>query len=266
MGSVFAMQGIGQFAAAIVTLVVTVGFKGSLSSAATPARCTGVCQLAVDKMWRVVIGFGIVPAVCALYFRLTIPETPRYTFDVARDAEKGVEDVKAYQAGKAEGKPDEVARAAVLQDSRVRLDPPKASWSDFFRHYGQWKHGKVLLGTAGSWFLLDVAFYGISLNNPVILTQFGYTGGKNVYHIYYNTAIGNLILVCAGAIPGYWVTVALVDTVGRKPIQIMGFTLLTIFLAALGFGWNHMSSGAKVALLCLCYFVRPPTPYLEALD
>lgn len=156
MGSVFAMQGIGQFAAAIVTLCATQGFKGSLESATKASTCTGVCQLAVDKMWRIVIGFGAVPGCAALYFRLTIPETPRYTFDVARDAEKGVEDVKAYKAGKPEGKPDEVARAAVLQDSRVRLDPPKASWSDFVRHYGQWKHGKILLGTAGSWFFLDV--------------------------------------------------------------------------------------------------------------
>lgn len=34
----------------------------------------------------------------------------------------------------------------------------------------------------------------------------------------------------------------------------MGFTVLTIFLAALGFGWHVMSNGAKAALLCLCYF------------
>jgi MFS transporter, PHS family, inorganic phosphate transporter len=157
MGAVFAMQGIGQFTAAIIALIVSTGFKNSLSTAETVADCSGVCQLAVDKMWRVVIGFGAVPGCIALYFRLTIPETPRYTFDVARDSEKAVEDVKAYKAGIAEGKPDEVSRAAVLQDSRQRLDPPKASWSDFWRHYSQWKHGKVLLGTAGSWFFLDVS-------------------------------------------------------------------------------------------------------------
>lgn len=35
-------------------------------------------------------------------------------------------------------------------------------------------------------------------------------GGPTVYKILLNTAIGNLIIVCAGAIPGYWVTVATV--------------------------------------------------------
>lgn len=257
MGSVFAMQGIGQFTAAIIALIVATGFKGSLESGRSGVgSCTGVCQLAVDKMWRIIIGFGAVPACVALYFRLTIPETPRYTFDVARDAEKAVEDVKAYQEGLAEGKPDEVSRAAVLQDSRVRLDPPKASWGDFWAHYSQWKHGKVLLGTAGSWFFLDVAFYGLGLNNSIILQAIGYAGKSTdpVYTIFRNTAIGNLIIVCAGAIPGYWVTVATVDTIGRKPIQLMGFTILTILFIIIGFAYHKLSHHALLALYVLCQF------------
>jgi PHS family inorganic phosphate transporter-like MFS transporter len=51
-----------------------------------------------------------------------------------------------------------------------------------------------------------------------------------------NISVGNLILVCAGAIPGYWVTVATVDTVGRKPIQLGGFIILTIMFCIMGFG------------------------------
>jgi PHS family inorganic phosphate transporter-like MFS transporter len=254
MGAVFAMQGIGQFTAAIIAIITATGFKKSLETAATVAHCDGVCQLATDKMWRIIIGFGAVPGCIALYFRLTIPETPRYTFDVARDSEKAVADVKAYQSGIAEGKPDEVSRAAVLQDSRARLDPPKASWRDFWRHYGQWKHGKVLLGTAGSWFFLDVAFYGLGLNNSIILQAIGYTGGANVYKIFYNTAIGNLIIVCAGAIPGYWVTVATVDFVGRKPIQLMGFAMLTIIFIIIGFAYSHLGEHGLLALYVLAQF------------
>jgi len=37
-------------------LVVTVGFKGSLQTAKSYATCSGVCSLAVDKMWRVLVG------------------------------------------------------------------------------------------------------------------------------------------------------------------------------------------------------------------
>ena len=256
MGSVFAMQGIGQFTAAMIALIVTSGFKESLLSAKTAAACDGVCNLAVDKMWRVIIGFGAVPGCIALYYRLTIPETPRYTFDVARDVEKAGEDTKAYIQGKAEGHPDEIRRVAAMQDSVGRLEIPKASWGDFFRHYSQWRHGKVLLGTAGSWFTLDVAFYGLGLNNSIILTAIGYAKGDTMYKIFRNTAVGNLIIVCAGSIPGYWVTVALVDTVGRKPIQLMGFTMLTIIFIVIGFAYDKLlqHNGALLALYVLAQF------------
>lgn len=254
MGSVFAMQGIGQFAAGIMSLIVVSGFQGSLSSASSYRTCTGTCGLAVDKMWRIIIGFGAVPGCIALYYRLTIPETPRYTFDVSRDIVKGGSDIKAYLSNSPEGVPDEITRAQGMREAAPQLEIPKASLRDFFAHYSQWKYGKVLLGTAGSWFFLDVAFYGVSLNNTLILGSIGWGGGSNVYHILYNLSVGNLILVCAGAIPGYWVTVALCDTIGRKPIQLMGFTLLTIFFCIWGFGFNAIGNGGALGLFILCSF------------
>lgn len=260
MGAVFAMQGLGQFGAGIIALIVTAGFKGSLSSAtganatAVVAACDGVCLVAVDKMWRIIIGMGAVPGCIALYFRLTIPETPRYTFDVSRDVVKGGSDVKAYLAGTAEGVPDEVTRVNTMRDSAPQLEVPKPSWTDFFGHIGQWKYGKVLLGTAGSWFLLDVAFYGVGLNNATILTAIGYAGGTTAYEYFYNIAVGNMILVCAGAIPGYWVTVALVDTVGRKPIQMMGFIILTIVFCIMGFAYKPIGENGLLACYVIAQF------------
>lgn len=55
MNAVFAMQGIGQFAAALVALIVASGFKESLVTGSKASTCTGVCQLAVDKMWRIIM-------------------------------------------------------------------------------------------------------------------------------------------------------------------------------------------------------------------
>ncbi|KAM3078183.1 acid phosphatase pho5 [Clarireedia jacksonii] len=253
MGAVFAMQGFGQFGAGLVMLIVTAGFKESLLTAKSSATCQGVCGLAVDKMWRALIGLGAVPACIALYYRLTIPETPRYTFDVARDVEKAGGDVAAYMTGKAEGHPDEIARVKALQAAKT-MAVPKASWSDFFSYYSKWKNGKILLGTAGSWFLLDVAFYGLSLNNPVILQAIGYSTGPTVYKTLLNTAIGNLIIVCAGAIPGYWVTVATVDTIGRKPIQLAGFIILTIIFIGMGFGYHKLSGHGLLGLYVVAQF------------
>jgi len=76
MGAVFAQQGIGQLTGAFVMLFLTLGFKEALSQSSGIAECDGWCTLAVDKMWRALVGFGAVPAAAALYYRLTIPETP----------------------------------------------------------------------------------------------------------------------------------------------------------------------------------------------
>ena len=248
------MQGIGQFSAGIIALIVTAGFKDALSSASSAATCVGLCQEAVDKMWRVIIGFGAVPGCVALYYRLTIPETPRYTFDVARDVEKAGEDTKAYMQGKSEGHPDEIQRIETFRRASVQLVTPKAGFKDFLRHFGKWKNGKILLGTAGSWFFLDVAFYGLGLNNTVILTAIGYSSKGNLFNQFYNAAVGNIIIVCAGAIPGYWVTVATVDTWGRKPIQFMGFSILTIVFIVIGFAYDKLGEKGLLALYVIAQF------------
>jgi PHS family inorganic phosphate transporter-like MFS transporter len=72
----------------------------------------------------------------------------------------------------------------------------------------------------------------------------------------YNTGVGNLILSVAGLIPGYWVSVATIDTLGRKPIQLMGFSMLTILFSIIGFGYHAISTNGLFALYCLCNFFQ----------
>ena len=165
MAAVFANQGWGQFTCALVTFITTVGFKNSLQT----NTCGHDCQVALDKSWRIIYGFGAVPACGALYFRLTIPETIRYTLDVNRNEKVAAADAIKYVSGKHGsarlGDIGFTPDAQVLVE-QTAIGPPQASWHDFFRHYGQWKNGKVLLGTAGSWFLMDIAFvyflYGLT--------------------------------------------------------------------------------------------------------
>ena len=110
--------------------------------------------------------------------------------------------------------------------------------------------------TALSWCFLDIAYYGVSLNNAVILEVIGYStkGAHNTYEILFNTAVGNMIIVLAGAVPGYWVTVFTVDTLGRKPIQFMGFTILTILFVVMGFAYFHIPPNGLLAIFVLAQF------------
>jgi PHS family inorganic phosphate transporter-like MFS transporter len=99
--------------------------------------------------------------------------------------------------------------------------------------------------------LIDLAFYGLSLNNGAVLSAIGFSTGDTIYDTLRNNAVGNLVLVCAGSIPGYWLSVLTIDTFGRKPIQIIGFFLLTIIFTTIGFAYTALSKGGLFALYIL---------------
>ncbi|QRV90022.1 Sugar (and other) transporter [Ceratobasidium sp. AG-Ba] len=253
MTAVFAMQGFGNFAAALVALIVTEAYKHKILNGPLTFD-------AVDYCWRLLIGLGAVPGVIALYFRLTIPETPRFTMDIERNVTQAAQDVNTFlTTGTYKVDPDAMVE---------RVKAPKASWADFCRHFGQWKNGKVLLGAAYSWFALDVAFYGLGLNSSIVLTAIGFGSSGStvkqvkVYETLHNVSVGNLILSAGGLIPGYWATFLFVDSWGRKPIQLMGFTLLTIIFVCMGFGYDkmiHTTAAAKKAfvfLYCMANFFQ----------
>lgn len=62
----------------------------------------------------------------------------------------------------------------------------------------------------------------------------GASNATIVYTTLRNLSLGNLILSIAGLVPGYWVAFFLIDRWGRKPIQLMGFTMLTILFLVMG--------------------------------
>ena len=105
----------------------------------------------VDYCWRILIGLGCVPGVVALYFRLTIPETPRFTMDIERNIRQASDDIdNVIATGQFYVDPD-----AAVQ----RVQAPKASRRDFIEHFGKWENGKILVGAAYSWFALDVCLF-----------------------------------------------------------------------------------------------------------
>lgn len=207
--------------ATVIACIVVAAYKDSIIGDVAPNF------VAVDKAWRILIGMGCIPGVIALYFRLTIPETPRFTMDIERNIQQASRDIESMLALENTSVPNQ------------KVDVPVASWADFSAHFGQWKHMKVLIGTSYSWFALDIAFYGLGLNSSIILEAIGFgsgtgAGGLAVYNTLLNVCIGNLILTIAGYVPGYWASFYFIDSWGRKPIQLMGFTVLTGLFIIMG--------------------------------
>ncbi|RHZ76890.1 hypothetical protein Glove_187g118 [Diversispora epigaea] len=312
MAAVFAMQGFGILSAAIVSVVILVIYQDRISKDLSY----------IDHVWRLVLGFGVVPAIVALYFRLTVPETPRFTMDVERNIHQAAFDIKTVLS---KDKDDDdlvldkninsINSIVIGNDDNIKInvssiksdnynnqnynhnhrdhynnnynhhrshskrrknrkfqnnnslnrsvlvtDAPRANWKDFKEYFGQWKNAKILIGTSVSWFVLDVAFYGIGLNNSIILKAIKFAGHDNndsPYEILWNMSVGNIIVTMLGTVPGYWFTVFLVDKWGRKTIQLLGFGVLTVLFIILGFFYHQIletSIPLFIIIFTLCQF------------
>ena len=155
MTVVFAAQGWGNFGAyvdlvrnasscsaagALVGFILVAAYKNSIlhDNPTSPRH--------VDYIWRILIGLGCIPGCLALYCRLTIPETPRFTMDIERNVQRAAADIQlVLTTEELEYHPD-------LQ----RAEVPRATWADFRRYFSRWENGTVLFATAYSWFAIDV--------------------------------------------------------------------------------------------------------------
>jgi PHS family inorganic phosphate transporter-like MFS transporter len=86
------------------------------------------------------------------------------------------------------------------------------------------------------------------------MSTMGFNKGENLYIYLRNMAKGQIVLICAGALPGYWLTVFTVDAIGRKPIQIAGFGILTIIFCVLGFAFKALNERHLLVLYVLAQF------------
>ena len=73
--------------ASLIGFFVLMGFRNSFHSLSASSDDPGL-KMAIDRTWRLLLGLGCIPAAIALYFRLTIPETPRYTMDIERNVKQ----------------------------------------------------------------------------------------------------------------------------------------------------------------------------------
>ena len=87
------------------------------------------------------------------------------TLKLERDERGAAADVHRFVSG-------QFGSAARRRRPRNNRGPvhPKASLQDFRSFFGRWDNGKRLLGTAGSWLLLDIAFVGFS-DGPLLISS-----------------------------------------------------------------------------------------------
>ncbi len=192
---IFANQGIGSVAAVLVGLA-------------------SVALLPPDLAWRVAIGVGAIPALGVIYFRRKIPETPRFSLLVRRNLEEAKKGANLLQSD--------------IYEARVKAK--QISFLIFLRRY--WR---MLVITAGSWFLLDMAFYGTGIYSGTIVSS--------IMPVSATMAISSQLFnkILEAGIPffvgffGYFTAVALMDKLGRKLTQLQGFVAMSILYTVVSF-------------------------------
>jgi len=185
IAAVFAMQGVGILLASLMAVVTMLIFRSSIERD----------QFMLDYVWRLIVGFGCIPACITLYYRLTMSESPRYTADVELDIHKAICHTRkvVYEEN------------IPIEEKTIGNKKKPNTWKDFREYFfGKWNHFKILFATCICWFLLDIAFYGLTLNQSMVLDIIvPHKNITNVYDTLWNSVKGNLIIALLGTVPGY---------------------------------------------------------------
>jgi PHS family inorganic phosphate transporter-like MFS transporter len=185
----FSMQGWGNLIGGIVTLVIIYAYKSSIM-AEDVAKLNGV--------WRLIFGVILIPCFGTLYQRIVLPESQKYknaralqdnpellkqglipTDDLAeqhqKQTSKGDMEKSAHPASSSGSSdnvqihPDNTAGEMAEAETtglgaKAVVHQRRAAFGEFIEYFSDRKHALTLFSTAANWFLLDIAFYGINLN------------------------------------------------------------------------------------------------------
>jgi len=203
-----------------------------------------------DGIWRIIVGISLIPAFGTLYQRLTLAESTRFIASQKVEEDGDLEKIKEQKATD-----DDSVTTPPVEKPVAAAPPKKTQIKEFLTYFSEWRHAKLLIGTSMSWFLLDIAFYGINLNQNVVLQEIGFAGTTgNAWHKLMNIGVGSLIITALGFVPGYWVTILTIEKLGRKWIQIQGFLLTAIILAVMAAKFHTLSKPAFIVCFTLLQF------------
>ncbi|MCL8208569.1 MAG: MFS transporter [Actinomycetia bacterium] len=188
VGMVFSMQALGLVIGPMVALTI-------LAAGANP-----------DTAWRLMLGLGALPALGVIYLRRTMPESPRYLSRVKGETERAARQLAVFTRSQVE--------AAAVGEGRVtaRLG----------------SYALTLLGTAGTWFVFDYAYYGNSISTPLIMKMVAPHGTLM------ETVAWTLIIYAVAAVPGYILAFSTMDRIGHRRLQLIGFAAMGLAFLVLG--------------------------------
>jgi MFS transporter, PHS family, inorganic phosphate transporter len=170
--------------------------------------------LSNDLTWRLLLAFGAIPALAVFQMRRHMAESPRYLLA------SGQHEAFNVAVGHTLGE------TAVAHGADGR--PVKASFIDGFRALTGRRHiATRLIGASVAWFVMDFAYYGNTVSSPLVIHAIAPNDSLLM------VTLTQLAVFAVAAVPGYLVAAAMMDRLGRKPIQVLGFAMMAVSFAAI---------------------------------
>jgi PHS family inorganic phosphate transporter-like MFS transporter len=197
VGLVFAMQALGTITGYVFGLtLLSAGLDHAL-------------------VWRLLLGLGAIPSLAVLYMRRRMPESPRYLAWVQGREREAAASLAEFSEG-----------TLLAEQSSTPISAYRLRLGEFIRDR---RLMLILLGTAGSWFVFDYAYYGNSVSAPLIVLS---VLGKKAT-IEQSLAL-NLLIWLVAAVPGYYLACAFMDRIGHRRLQLIGFPAMGLAFLLIG--------------------------------
>ena len=208
----FSMQGVGYLAVPLLAwiLITILGEESDIS-------------------WRLLLGIGALPGIILTFQRIQGRQQMMHLASMDEEAPLNAK--------------DEIATGAASGDNPAAAQVPDPSPSIWDAIRDEKDLFRKLVGTAGCWFIFDILYYGNTLFQPVVLEAvFG--GSETLQKTARDASIIALL-----ALPGYFISVALVGHQSPRFIQIQGFFAMSILYAIIGASFFSLSSHRPLLLL-----------------
>ncbi|KAI6672427.1 hypothetical protein NL676_000333 [Syzygium grande] len=244
IAAVFAMQGVGIIFAGLVSMILSgvfLHFYDTPSFQGDPVYST---QPEADYLWRIVLMLGALPAMLTYYWRMKMPETGRYTALIEGNAKQAAADMGRVLDIEIQADQDRLGQFKANNDYKLFS-------SEFNR-----RHGKHLIGTMTTWFLLDIAFYSQNLAQKDIFPNMNLTDKPaqvNAIREMFQISKAMFVVALLGTFPGYWFTVFFIEKIGRYYIQLIGFFMMSVFMFIIGINYADLRKPANNKTFAILY-------------
>ncbi|XP_055831579.1 low affinity inorganic phosphate transporter 4 [Solanum dulcamara] len=233
IAAVFAMQGVGIIFAGLVSMIISKLFLMNYEGKPFDVDEILSTEPQADYVWRIVLMLGALPALLTYYWRMKMPETGRYTAIIEGNAKQAAVNMGKVLDIEIQAEGDKLAQFKAANEYPLLSN-------EFFQ-----RHGLHLIGTMSTWFLLDIAFYSQNLTQKDIFPVMGLTSKANTISALremFETSRAMFVIALFGTFPGYWFTVFFIEKIGRFRIQLMGFFMMSVFMAIIGVKYDYLKT------------------------